>query len=141
MKYRKLRIAWSVVWGVLAVLLIALWVRSYSVYDVAFFPGPHNIASMKGWMAWDEKLIVVEAPIITNFRQDWGKLKLSSISGNLAPGGVGRYCPHFLFVIVIGPLAALAWLSWRFSLRTLLVAMTLAAVGLGLIVWAMQAAH
>ena len=29
LKYRKLRIAWSVAWGMLAVLLIALWVRSY----------------------------------------------------------------------------------------------------------------
>ena len=30
MKYRKLRIAWSVGWGVVAVLLIVLlWVRSY----------------------------------------------------------------------------------------------------------------
>lgn len=30
MKYRKLRIAWSVAWGVACLLLIALWVRSYS---------------------------------------------------------------------------------------------------------------
>ena len=29
MNYRKLRIAWSVVFGVVAVLLIVLWVRSY----------------------------------------------------------------------------------------------------------------
>ena len=29
MKYRKLRIAWSVAWGLLAVLLFVLWVRSY----------------------------------------------------------------------------------------------------------------
>ena len=29
MKYRKLRIAWSVAWGVVAVLLCVLWVRSY----------------------------------------------------------------------------------------------------------------
>src|SRR6476646_1576226 len=29
MKYRKLRIAWSVFWGLAAVLLIVLWVRSY----------------------------------------------------------------------------------------------------------------
>jgi hypothetical protein len=34
MKYRKLRIAWSVAWGIVAVLLIALWVRSYWVADV-----------------------------------------------------------------------------------------------------------
>lgn len=33
MKDRKLRIAWSVVWGLAAVLLIALWVRSYSTND------------------------------------------------------------------------------------------------------------
>src|SRR5690242_4400156 len=30
MKYRKLRIAWSVIWGVASVLLIVLWLRSYS---------------------------------------------------------------------------------------------------------------
>ena len=29
MRFRKLRIAWSVAWGVLAVLLCVLWVRSY----------------------------------------------------------------------------------------------------------------
>ena len=29
MKHRKLRIAWSAAWGVAAVLLIALWIRSY----------------------------------------------------------------------------------------------------------------
>src|SRR3954453_9683000 len=29
MKFRKLRIAWSVFWGVAAVLLVVLWVRSY----------------------------------------------------------------------------------------------------------------
>ena len=29
MRFRKLRIAWSVVCGLVAVLLIVLWVRSY----------------------------------------------------------------------------------------------------------------
>ena len=29
MRYRKLRIAWSVGWGIACVLLIVLWVRSY----------------------------------------------------------------------------------------------------------------
>src|SRR5690349_16362953 len=33
MKYRKRRIAWSVVWGLLAVLLCVLWVRSYLMSD------------------------------------------------------------------------------------------------------------
>jgi hypothetical protein len=30
MRFRKLRIAWSVFWGIACVLLIVLWVRSYS---------------------------------------------------------------------------------------------------------------
>src|SRR4051812_11045209 len=34
MRYRKLRIAWSVCWGLACVLLIVLWVRSYRVIDV-----------------------------------------------------------------------------------------------------------
>ena len=34
MRYRKLCIAWSVVWGVVAVLLGALWVRGYYHNDV-----------------------------------------------------------------------------------------------------------
>ena len=33
MKFRNLRIAWSVGWGVLAVLLCVLWVRSYWRFD------------------------------------------------------------------------------------------------------------
>ena len=33
MRYRKLRIAWSVFCGLAAVLLIVLWVRSYRVRD------------------------------------------------------------------------------------------------------------
>jgi hypothetical protein len=41
MKYRKLRIAWSVGWGVLCLLLVALWVRSYWWRDT--YSGPsHN---------------------------------------------------------------------------------------------------
>src|SRR5689334_25278648 len=47
MKYRKLRIAWSVVWGVVAVLLIVLWIRSALCEDHVFVPigGPHYIVA------------------------------------------------------------------------------------------------
>src|SRR3954470_20308364 len=33
MKHRKLRIAWSVAWGVAAAMLIVLWASSYFFYD------------------------------------------------------------------------------------------------------------
>src|SRR3954451_17185227 len=35
MRFRKLRIAWSVFWGLAAVLLIVLWVRSFWYADHA----------------------------------------------------------------------------------------------------------
>src|SRR4051812_1804635 len=34
MKFRKLRIAWSVVWALACVLLVVLWVRSLRVSDL-----------------------------------------------------------------------------------------------------------
>src|SRR5262245_13369636 len=34
--FRGLRIAWSVVFGILCVPLIGLWVRSYSVWDIVW---------------------------------------------------------------------------------------------------------
>jgi hypothetical protein len=35
MRYRKLRIAWSVFCGIATVMLIALWVRSFYIADIA----------------------------------------------------------------------------------------------------------
>jgi hypothetical protein len=46
--------------------------------------------------------------------------------------------PHWFVVLLFTTLAAAPWLfkiCWRFSLRTLLIATTLVAVVLGLIVW------
>src|SRR4051812_4134346 len=40
MEYLKLRIAWSVVWAVAAVLLMVLWVRSYWRSDTLGTPSP-----------------------------------------------------------------------------------------------------
>jgi hypothetical protein len=37
MRLRKLRIAWSVGWGLACVLLIVLWVRSYSWEDALVY--------------------------------------------------------------------------------------------------------
>src|ERR1700712_4224431 len=48
MKYRKLRIAWSVGFGSVAVLLIVLWVRSYSWHDTIIYEeGARSTAA--GW--------------------------------------------------------------------------------------------
>ena len=47
MKYRKLRIAWSAFWGLAAVLLIVLWVRSY--YCPEAFSQTLSTNRLYGW--------------------------------------------------------------------------------------------
>jgi hypothetical protein len=39
MNHRKLRIAWSVAWGIMTASLVALWVRSYWRTDVLLCGG------------------------------------------------------------------------------------------------------
>src|SRR4051812_16167470 len=48
MRYCKLRIAWSLFCGMAAVLLIALWVRSYSRVDAIYIAHSHCAVSMRG---------------------------------------------------------------------------------------------
>jgi hypothetical protein len=157
MKYRTLRIAWSVVWGIAAVVLIALWLRSSIArggitlmdrltwhYDgpkaiqvgtvpgrvdiVAFVdrPVPSTVAAQAD-RQW-------ESPWFQAMRLFGGKTQwwfdLRS-KGTFHLVGI----PDWLLVLSCGGLSALAWFSFRFSLRTLLIAMTLIVVGMGLIVW------
>jgi hypothetical protein len=44
--------------------------------------------------------------------------------------------PHWFAAMLTLAIATIPWFRWRFSLRTLLLAMTLAALTLGAIVWA-----
>ena len=53
------------------------------------------------------------------------------------PNYVMVYLPHWLPAMIVAAIGTAPWLPWfsRFSLRTLLIATTLVAVVLGLIVW------
>jgi hypothetical protein len=51
---------------------------------------------------------------------------------------IGMDIPMWFFVLVSGALAIAPWLPWRFSLRTLLITMTLVAVVMGAIVYSMR---
>ena len=48
MKYRKLRIAWSVACAVVCLLLLAFWVRSYSWVDFVAIAGKRRTVLMQG---------------------------------------------------------------------------------------------
>ena len=43
--------------------------------------------------------------------------------------------PHWFVALLAVGISILPWLRWRFSLRTLLIATTLVAVVLGVVVW------
>jgi hypothetical protein len=46
--------------------------------------------------------------------------------------------PYWCLILISVAFAAVPWIHWRFSLRTLLIATTLIAVVLGLIVYVSQ---
>ena len=146
MRYRKLPTAWSVAWGTVAVLLVTLWIGSilHAIFiylpaiknhcificpmQNALFVGPGNsfnwhagieITSPPSWWLGAENQVIQHGPFAER-------------ATLLGPSyGVSLW----LLIALSSSLASLSWFHWRFSLRTLLIATTLVAVVLGLIVW------
>jgi hypothetical protein len=148
MKYRKLRIAWSVVWGVVALLTCVLWMRSYSHVTMLWRMNPSNLLTAiisesgdiwidryssdviepHGWQLSDKPqlashVVIPNAFVHGQFRWNW------------TPSQINLKVPHWLLTSLAAALSTGPWLCWRFSLRTLLIATTLIAVVLGLVVW------
>jgi hypothetical protein len=148
MRFRKLRIAWSVGCGIACVLLIVLWVRSYWWQDIlrkgipaisnsGFYSG---LGTLKIGFRW-QPLDPIFQPPPTLETHPFTPALLAKVAGT---GGFGTHrtrstltirFPHWFAVFVIGVVAAVPWVR-RFTLRTLLIATTLAAMVLGLIAYA-----
>jgi hypothetical protein len=152
MKHRKLRIAWSVAWGIVAVLLIVSWARSYWWIEAIRLPymghGAVQVVSIPGLLAIGSFDSRVGPGLFHQRVVDWRDLyaraepPLPELPSPLF-GGVLRikslaqiFIPYWCLTIAATASGSLPWLRWRFSLRTLLIATTLVSVGLGLIVWA-----
>ena len=72
MKYRKLRIAWSVAWGAVAVLLGVLWVRSYWCRD-EFTWNPETKESVRLYSAFGGVLVERSPlPVLVFEGKFWG---------------------------------------------------------------------
>ena len=145
MKYRKLRIAWSLAWGVLAILLVVLSVRSYRWIDELSVP----ITTARSWGMCSAFRHV--GFVLGDTRKQRSFLKSFKVSPETDDQGVPKlilgtmttvtgyrifWMPHWLFAVLFATLSISPWLRWRFSLRTLLIATTLIALLLGAIVWA-----
>ena len=145
MKFRKLRIAWSVGWGIACVLLVVLWVRSYIQSKGAVIGDrvTHIDSNRRMVSVWSRNGVVTfsVANQGTGYRNGWeilfvqdSYLGFGSVSNGLT---YSLQLPHYFPVVLFGIIAASPWLPlirWRFSLRTLLIATTIIAVVLGLIV-------
>jgi hypothetical protein len=152
MRYRKLRIAWSVAWSVASVLLIGLWGRSYWWLDGATLTrsaGKLTMTSFNGSV--DLSLTAFDRPAVNDFTWTLGHRPDQDLAdwfakrpwfvwvGNATWTNVAL--PYWAVSLPTATLAVAPWIQWskRFSLRTLLIATTLIAVVLGIIVWMTRA--
>jgi hypothetical protein len=166
MKYGKLRIAWSVAWGISALLVAVIWVRSYFTghnFALGGSRGSISRTSFRGQLGtlWFPTSGIMSPPAMFSRFDSWPIGETSVVEYN---DGTGRPLPSYLGfkfnswisvsfpshcrllvipywfpTLVCGIVGVLPWwrrLNGRFSIRTLLIATTLVAVGLGLIVWA-----
>ena len=150
MKYRKLRIAWSVAWGLVAVLLCVLWVRSYIAHDLVhgngtasyfilrserglcMFTAVPNLSALTSFDEWEYDSDTDVALENSRWRPHFTYNPIGTVA--VVPS-VEIVVPAWMAALLFAAVAAVPWLRFRFSLRTLLNATTLVALLLGLFVW------
>jgi hypothetical protein len=146
MRYRKLRIAFSVFCGIACALLVVLWARTRFASETVSFP-----ISNTTQMAGTSRQGAVGIGLFCNARVSPWQVDThpaDSTSDYQYPTAMGfaayRSMDHNLYIVrlpywslilIFSALGAVPWVRCQFSLRTLLIATTLVAVVLGLIVW------
>jgi hypothetical protein len=150
------RAAFSITCATVAVLRCVLWVRSYWSYDYIGHPRrgalPNGFASSVGnlklefdeggtgepddWHFYTEPVRASTYTFVAD--RDWIEHRFQwNITGGCDSVGI----PHWFACSVFAAIAAIPWIPWsaRFSLRTLLLVVTLGSIVLGLVAWAMKA--
>jgi hypothetical protein len=138
MRFRKLKIAWSITCGVVCLLLIVLWVRSYR--DLTWDElGENEFKVIRGrvivndvWIPTTEPRSKLAAESRVFIKSESSAVPAGGTTLSVVPAGRKGYTVQlWLITLVVTSLVIVPWLPWRFSLRTLLIAMTLVAVVLG----------
>ena len=152
MRFRKLRIAWSVGCSIACVLLVVLWVRSYWQTFIALkaTSDGHTLVvdSSDGDLSFSREPGLATRRLSWTRAQDmtpaWQKLPTScwgaGFSWRSSPY-ISVRLPYWIPTLIFVVASVLPWIvqmSFRFSLRTLLIATTLIALVLGTIVYAMR---
>jgi hypothetical protein len=130
MRFRKLRIAWSVACGIACVLPIALWVRSYSGSSKPLTEvGSYTLRVTQGMLRAESTCVVHHPDRID---------RLGIHNAYWTHSNWTSQKPLWCILPFLVMTAWAPWIRWsnHFSLRTLLITTTLIAVGLGLAVYA-----
>jgi len=140
---RKLRIAVSVFFGLLAVALCVLWVRSYHFADVLC---RHLLVSSEQGeinVSWNDDGTATGQWMYSRIVVPWNPSNKSYLPQPSPPFGwsynqhhASARFPHWSAMLAAAGFAAVPWFRPRFSLRTVLIVTTLVAMVLGLVVWA-----
>jgi hypothetical protein len=150
MKLRKLRIAWSATWAVVAVLLCVLWVRSRYIVDQIVFPiSPRyvmGLGSTPGVLGVGvaDKVRANPPGRIFQSADEWLHLNSgdglvhSRLRGEFYLNAYNIGMPYWLWCLIAAGLVFVPYVKRRFSFRTLLLALTVVSAVLGLAVWAMR---
>jgi hypothetical protein len=126
---RYLRIAVTAMSITACALLIALWVRSYMFVNFCQIGG-HDILLTNGRAVIDPWLITETGSLFFRGTPD----ELDAFVKH-APTRPELTLQFWSLTVLLVAIAGLPWLSWRFSLRTLLIATMLVAVTLGTIIY------
>jgi hypothetical protein len=145
-----LRIAFSALCGIVCLLLIALWVRSYWWMDGINGPARgtqmlicqsirgkpcvmltprSNPAQGQRWIFANDPLEKLKPP---TFIKEMGKTNLAvGLGWSISSNGFSVVLPHWVFAILAVLPAVVPWI-WpeRYSLLTLLIGMTIVALAL-----------
>jgi hypothetical protein len=138
-RLRKFRVAWSVAWVIVTILLAVLWFRSYYYFDdelkyVDFRNRGWYLDSLHGGITFVTSL---------HDPQDPGKWRQYG-AWETGPLDFGRFAtshstsfriPYWFACTTAATCALFPWCFQRFSLRTLLITTTLIAFLLGFITW------
>jgi len=142
MRFRKLRIAWSVFWGLVAVLLCLLWVRSYWHNESFGYYGQTRsigVASHGGVVTFKQIEQLASGGWEFSTWPSAGSRNLKShfliTCSDLRAARTKIEVPHWMGVLALGCVVVAPFQFNRFSLRTLLLATTLVAVLMGVLVW------
>ena len=146
---RRVRIAVSVFFGVLTVAMCVLWVRSYNHQFGVWWQYTNQysftIASEVGSVLIG--LRDRERPGVGFRRNKIDKESADTLMSvwEMETNGLGfgvsgssAIVPYWSIMLCLATIAALAWPSWQFSLRTMFITTTLVAGLLGLVCYSVR---